>query len=139
VFLLQNDLDSLCSWCKLNLLELNIKKCVSMSFSRIKSILTCYYINGFPLDKVTSVTDLGVLFDNKLKFNCHIEYIINKACKILGCIKRWAKDIRDPYVTKILFTSLVRPISTPLSFGVPTTIATFQPLRVYKSSSSYSV
>lgn len=34
----------------------------------------------------------------------------NKARGVLGFIKRWAKEFTDPYITKQLYMSLVRPI-----------------------------
>jgi len=33
-----------------------------------------------------------------------------KAMSVLGFIKRWSKEFDDPYTTKLLFISLVRPI-----------------------------
>lgn len=35
---------------------------------------------------------------------------VNKAYGVLSFIKRWSKEFTDPYVTKRLFTTLVRPI-----------------------------
>jgi len=35
---------------------------------------------------------------------------VNKAMSVLGFIKCWSKKFDDPYTTKLLFTSLVRPI-----------------------------
>jgi len=51
-----------------------------------------------------------VLLDPKLKFDCHIMSTVNKAMNVLGFIKRWSKEFDDLYTTKLLFTSLVRPI-----------------------------
>jgi len=62
------------------------------------------------LDRIYSVNDLGVLLDPKLKFDCHIMSTVNKAMSVLGFIKRWSKELDDPYTTKLLFTSIVRPI-----------------------------
>ncbi|EDW52713.1 GM17397, partial [Drosophila sechellia] len=36
--------------------------------------------------------------------------IVNKARGVLGFIKRWSKELDDPYLTKTLFIPLVRPI-----------------------------
>ena len=69
-----------------------------------------YQINNINLKSLDSIPDLGVLFDLKFNFNFHIDKIVNKASSVLGYIKRWAKEFNDPYVTKLLFTSLVRPI-----------------------------
>jgi len=64
----------------------------------------------YRLDRIYSVNDLGVLLDPKLKFDCHIMSTVNKAISVLGFIKRWSNEFYDPYTTKLLFTSLVRPI-----------------------------
>jgi len=47
--------------------------------------------------------------DPKLKFSDHITTMVNKARGELAFIKRWSKEFGDPYVTKTLFISLVRP------------------------------
>lgn len=39
-----------------------------------------------------SIKNLGVLFDPKLKFDCHINMVINKSHKILGFIDRSHAD-----------------------------------------------
>lgn len=69
-----------------------------------------YTIDSYDLEEVKSFVDLGVLLDQKLRFNLHIESIVNKAYSMLGFIKRWSKEFNDPYITKTLFESLVRPI-----------------------------
>lgn len=107
---LQNDLDSLHTWCGINLMELNLKKCKHMIFSRSRVITSQYTLGGFTLELVNSFIDLGILLDGKLTFNSHIITTVNKAYGVLSFIKRWAKEFSDPYITKNLFTSLVRPI-----------------------------
>jgi len=53
---------------------------------------TGYYIMDrnqlFPLEKVKSIVDLGVRFDNNLTFRDHISEKVNKAYSVLGIIKR---------------------------------------------------
>lgn len=107
---LQTDLDNLVNWSYVNRLPLNVKKCKCMSFTRSSAVTHPYTINGGDLERVMSFQDLGVIMDPKLSFNSHIDSIINKASIVLGCIKRWAKEFSDPYVTKLLYVSLVRPI-----------------------------
>ena len=69
-----------------------------------------YTINGIKLELVQTFNDLGVLLDMKLNFRDHISKTVNKASGMMGFIKRWAKEFSDPYTTKLLYTSLVRPI-----------------------------
>lgn len=52
--------------------------------------------------------DLGVLFDSKLIFNSHIDYIIPRVYSTLAFIKRHSSEFFDPYIRKILYTSFVR-------------------------------
>lgn len=108
--LLQSDIDKLSQWCKINLMELNIKKCNHMSFFRIRKFESIYYINDSTLLKVHNINDLGVLLDHRLNFRDHITLTVNKAMGVLGFMKRWSKEFSDPYITKQLYTSLVRPI-----------------------------
>lgn len=106
----QEDLNALYSWCNLNLMKLNFKKCKYMCFFRKSHLKVKYFLGGFELDNVHTFTDLGILLDPKLNFIQHITLTVNKARSLLGFIKRWAKEFDDPYITKQLFISLVRPV-----------------------------
>ena len=106
----QNDLDRFVSWCEANGLRLNTSKCKRMTFSWITNPFNrSYTINGVELEEVEEFRDLGVIMDQKLRFVSHIQAMINKSMLLLGFIKRWAKEFDDPYITKQLFSSLVRP------------------------------
>ena len=97
--LLRADFCSFYKWCKLNLLELNIKTCKVKTFFRHSKIDTFYYIGNAVLDKVKTILDLGILLDHGLNFQNNISMTVNKAFFFV-----------DPYLTKMLFVSLVRPI-----------------------------
>lgn len=107
---LQEDLDAFSSWCNRNLMELNHKKCKCMSFFRGRNLSVKYILNGYSLDNLNIISDLGILLDSKLNFIQHISSTVAKARGLLGFIKRWAKEFSDPYITKQLYTSLVRPV-----------------------------
>lgn len=106
---LQPDLERFAEWCDNNHLRINVAKCKQMSFSWRQISRQSYQINGAELDTVTEFRDLGVLVDNKLRYNCHIQEIVNKSKSLLGFMKRWSKEFKDPYITKLLFTTIVRP------------------------------
>lgn len=108
--LLKSDLVALTNWCEINCMSLNVDKCKHMSFSRFPIAPSTYQINGINLESVESFNDLGVILDAKLRFHLHIHSVINKSRHALGFIKRWSKEFSDPYVTKSLYISLVRPI-----------------------------
>ena len=64
---------------------------------------------------VESVKDLEVTIKHDLSWGKHVSYIVNKANKVLGVIKRSVEnDIRIAF--SCLFTSLVRPI---LEYSAP--------------------
>lgn len=108
---LQKDFDNLSQWSNDNFLQLNIKKCKTLTFSRIKDTINFdYHLSGSNLGRCEHFNDLGVTFDSKMTFKVHIDSIIAKAKSRLGLIKRYAKEFDDPYITKTLFVSLVRSI-----------------------------
>lgn len=108
--LLQYDLNSLVNWCEMNRMSLNLLKCKKMTFNRGTVIQTSYIIGDSVLENVYSFCDLGITLDTKLNFNMHIDACVSKSSNLLGFIKRWSREFDDPYLSKHLFTSLVRPI-----------------------------
>ena len=76
---------------------LNIPKCKAMNISR-KKIPTKreYHLNGFPLETVSEVKDLGTIVTNTLQWSQHIKLISSKANRTLGLIRRVCRDITDP-------------------------------------------
>jgi len=80
-----------------------------MNFYRGTRTFMSYSLQNMSPDRMYSVNDLGVLLDPKVKFDSHITSTVIKAMSVLGFIKRWSKEFDDPYTTKLLFTSLVRP------------------------------
>jgi len=90
----QLDFNTLCEWCSNNKFTLNTKKCQIMTFSRARVISSFdYNLNGEPLLRTMgAIKDLGIYFDPKLKFDCHITNIANRSNKILGFIRRNCAD-----------------------------------------------
>lgn len=109
--LLQSNLRNLDNWCLENNLELNLNKCQVISFSRKRSVSHYNYtIQNHNLVRVKQVTDLGIIFDHKLNFNLHYDFITSRATKMLGFVKRRACEFENLWVTKTLYCSFVRSI-----------------------------
>ena len=68
-------------------MDLNLRKCKCMVFSRGGVISPTYVINSCPLETVTIFLDLGVLVDMKLSFIDHNSVVIVKARAFLGFVK----------------------------------------------------
>ena len=115
---IQADLDALSTWAKTWRLEFNIQKCKVIHFGA-NNPLSQYFMEsncGFkqPLTTSHCEKDLGVLVDNKLKFNLHTQSAVAKANQTLGIIKRTFCS-RSPAVITKLLKGLIRP---KLEFGM---------------------
>ena len=87
--LLQDDLNRLCSWSQLWKLKLNPTKCKSFRMTLKKCpIETGYSIENTALEHVNTIRDLGVILDQKLTFQPHIENSVKKANRALGLLIR---------------------------------------------------
>lgn len=107
---LQNAITAVDDWCSSNNMELNVKKCQVITFRRKEAHHHSYKIGNVVLDRVSSMKDLGVVLDESLSFDRHIDYTVGRCRSLLGMIKRFAKEFNDPYITKLLYISLVRSV-----------------------------
>lgn len=106
---IQSDLNRLAQWCSENALPLNVSKCKILSFTRsFNPVQFAYTIGSSTLERVDSITDLGVILDSKMSFRNHIDATIAKGLAMLGFIKRLSSEFQDPYTLKSLYMSLVR-------------------------------
>jgi hypothetical protein len=84
---IQDDLNILAKSCEANALELNVSKCKSITFSRLRHpIEFSYMLGGNILDRVDSINDLGVIMDSMMSFNGHIDVTVGKALAMLRLI-----------------------------------------------------
>ena len=109
---LQADLDLVCNWLNCNRLQLNVGKTKSMLFRNH------YYrgntelkmqVNNVVLEQVNSYKYLGIMLDQNLNFNMHVDYMCNKTRKKLGMLKRVRKYITID-TALLLYKTLVVPL-----------------------------
>jgi hypothetical protein len=94
-----------------SLLELNVKKCNSISFSRKMTTPNITITLGNQnVEKCERVRDLGIILDSELNFKDHYNTIIHRANNMLGFIKRFCYNFQDPYTIKTLYIAYVRSI-----------------------------
>ena len=87
--LLQNDLDRMFEWSQSWNMNFNPMKCKVLTITRrCQKLCFNYSLDGTSLEHVGTFTDLGVVVDEKLSFNSHIEQLITKCNKMCGFIKR---------------------------------------------------
>lgn len=97
------------AWCAENRLDLNVKKCAKMSFTRRQIIQTSYTINGAEIRNVSTCRDLGVFFDASLSFVPHIDRLVASTLKTLAYVSRVCKNFKHISVIKTLYCSLIVP------------------------------
>lgn len=107
--LLQADIERVENWCRTNKLALNPTKCKVMTYTHKRTpILSTYNINDINIDRSTTITDLGVIFDVALSFRLQLEHITNQAYKMYGFILRNCKSFTNINALKLLYFSYVR-------------------------------
>ncbi|KAL1448569.1 hypothetical protein WDU94_015656 [Cyamophila willieti] len=107
--LLQEDINSVNQWLHKNKLEFNPKKCEAMTFSRKKNTIKhTYKINDNNLERVIIKKDLGITFQENLKFDNHISNNIAAANRNLGLILRHSKFFSEYDTILTLYNALVR-------------------------------
>jgi len=87
--ILQDDLNCLTRWASDWSKDFNISKCkiLQITTHHIKSVFT-YKTSNIPLTAVFEHNYLGIRLHHKLSWDPHVNYICNKANRLLGFLKR---------------------------------------------------
>lgn len=109
---LQIALDMLQEWCDNNELSVNPSKCVHMRFSRKRTFPPCnikFY--GQPIEFSDEVRYLGVVFDRRMNFRKHLDYVRNKITRYTWRLRlfigrNWGLDARK---VKWAYNAIILP------------------------------
>lgn len=105
---IQQDINRIEQYCNRFKLFLNINKCHSITFTKnISPYIFNYQINNEELRRVSEIKDLGVIFDSRLSFGHHIDYVCRKCNGMLGFIFRTCREFRDEKSLKSLYYAYV--------------------------------
>ncbi|XP_028403960.1 uncharacterized protein LOC114526557 [Dendronephthya gigantea] len=106
---LQRDLDKVGLWAERWQMVFNPTKCYKMSVYRKKTpVLKDYTLYNQKLSGVKHHPYLGVQLSDDLRWNLHVNKIVNKANSVLGFIKRNLYSCSED-TKRIAYTTLVRP------------------------------
>jgi hypothetical protein len=106
-FTLQEDLHRLYSWSQEWLMLFNPEKCGCMHIGR-KNVHYDYFMGDHPIKTIMEEKDLGVMISSSLKSSAHCAYVVKKANRMLGTIKR-NFTCRDKKFIITLYKSMIRP------------------------------
>ena len=111
--MLNQELQEISLWLKVNKLSLNIKKTHYMLFTNKRSTKPCISvdIDGHSIDAVEYTRFLGIYIDNELNWKKHIAYISGKVSRGIGIMLK-ARKILDSNAMKTLYYSFIYPFFT---------------------------
>ena len=72
-------------------------------------MILVHILNGTQIDQVSQHKDLGILFDDSLKFHDHASTVSGKANRLLGLISK-SFEFLEPEMFVKIYKTLVRPI-----------------------------
>jgi hypothetical protein len=106
--MIQEDLDKLMQWSTKWLLPFNVDKCSVVHYGS-NNTRNVYTMNNRDLAADTLIRDLGILFQDDLKFGSHINKIVASANGKLGIIRNTFHELnKDNFI--VLYKAFVRPI-----------------------------
>jgi len=113
--LLNRELNLVSKWLKLNKLSLNLSKTKAMLFSRQRTIpLPEIFIDSHQVEFVNNFKFLGIVLQQNLKWNTHVDMISKKISKTLGIMRRLKKIV--PLKTMLnIYNALILP---HLNYGI---------------------
>ena len=108
---LQSEFEKIMQWVQTNDLKLNTNKCKAMLFGthkkvRAKQILIQH--ESQVIEQVNNFKYLGIIFDNLLKFDKHIDKTCNKIARTIGFIRQ-IKQYLPRKVLIMLYNGLILP------------------------------
>ncbi len=111
---MQDEINKIADWISSNKLSLNTSKTKFILFKssnkRIKHN-TITSINGQPIKQVKNTTFLGVIIDEHLTWNDHIDLIMKKVIKSTGIISK-IRHFTNFNTLKLVYYALVYPYLT---------------------------
>ena len=95
-------------WSQVWQLRVNVSKCSVLHLGLHNPLFT-YTLNAKPLPMANCVRDLGVTYDNKLRFDDYIHKIVSKASQMVNLIYRTFVSKNTDLLCRA-FKTYVRPI-----------------------------
>ena len=102
---INREMVNISNWIICNKLSLNVEKTNFIVFSKKKLTedLPPISVNGSHIERVNSIKFLGVIIDDKLSWNNHINHIKNKVSKSIGMLSCARKNLNPETLLKLYF------------------------------------
>lgn len=103
---INSDLKELQNWFQMNKLKLNINKTKAMILNGSTRRSIC--IDNEPIEIIDEIKYLGILIDNKLTFNAHVEHVCKKVARKLHFFARIRKRISKICAIRV-YNTIIKP------------------------------
>ena len=105
---INNELEKITIWLKMNKLSLNVQKTKLMIFHRRQKQINelNISINGTDIERVESFNFLGLHIHESLSWRTHTDIVRNKISKVVGILYR-LNNIFPKYILQTLYNSLI--------------------------------
>ncbi len=109
---LQLEYNNVLDWSAKHKLPINESKCSVLDIITKKSISTSPVVGpcGTVVPQVSSVRVLGVIFQDNLKWNSHVESVVRKANKRFYLIRNLKRAACDSPLILLAYNSVIRPL-----------------------------
>lgn len=109
---MQQSVNEISAWSKDNNLNPNPTKTKEMiiKFTQSELQLNPILLNDLEIERVDKSKLLGIIINNKLTWNDHVEYIYTKACKRLYFLTMLRRSGSDKEDLKMYYTSVIRSV-----------------------------
>lgn len=86
------DVKKIGDWSEQNKIQFNeVKSKVLLVTRKIREQLVFTYLNNKTLEQVQEIKYLGIIFDSKLLFNKHIQYVSDRCITLINVLAKSAK------------------------------------------------
>ena len=109
---LKSDLEFIKEWCIQWGMELNPSKTKSIVFSRSRTLVPDHpdiVLDDTTIENVEMLRLLGVIFDSKLTYECHISTVTRTVSQKLGILRKGWQTYRDDAIVLKSFYSFILP------------------------------
>ena len=99
-------IENVVNWLEKNGLNFNIDKCKIIIFSnKEKTTEITRIIKNKKIECVSTIKDLGIIFDNRMTFNYHIDHVLAKARKRLYLLKKQTYSFKNINTIKLIYNT----------------------------------
>ena len=110
--ILQELVDTIYNWTIVNNMKLNISKCKELiiDFAKDKQEFPPLIINGVAVDRVSSARVLGLIVQDNMNWNEHVNNVVKKAGKRLYMLRVLKRSNADTNTLITVYTTIIRPV-----------------------------